>query len=189
MAKKNNVGSREVEPFQVRDPRPVLSDDALYLGDGGRVTCGKHAGNSARYSGRGLSGKRVVRVTEADRAEWLREIGEPIACEDCRPIVADAEGQESEAPHPATLVDEWLGGDLVLFQRYRVDDPRTVSEICADAERRAYWPNGLRVTEDQIERIPGGETLRAICQRERLTVLRFATEADAERTIESEVQP
>ena len=31
------------------DPKPVLRDDALCLGDNGRCFCGAHAGKSARY--------------------------------------------------------------------------------------------------------------------------------------------
>lgn len=41
---------------------PTLHDTAVYLGDNGRTFCGEHAGVSARYSGRDLSGHPVIRL-------------------------------------------------------------------------------------------------------------------------------
>lgn len=72
------------------DPKPVLKDDVLYFGDNGRCFCGKHAGASARYSGRTISGHRVHRVNDRDREEWRREVGYLPACETCR---SDAQTQ------------------------------------------------------------------------------------------------
>jgi len=46
-------------------PQPVLDAGSLYLGDNGRCFCGAHAGHSAKYSGRDLSGQQVLRVTPA----------------------------------------------------------------------------------------------------------------------------
>lgn len=54
-----------------------LSPTALYLGDNGRCFCGEHAGSSAKYTGRDISGQRVMKVTDAMcKAEGIR-----LACE------------------------------------------------------------------------------------------------------------
>ena len=64
---------------------PVLRDDALYLGDNGRCFCGRlhHAGMTAHFTGRDLSGQPVHRVTEADQRE-ARRLGVVLACETCQ---------------------------------------------------------------------------------------------------------
>ena len=69
----------------IEDPTPVLREDELYLGDNGRCFCGRlhHAGMTAFYTGRDLSGQRVHRVTEVDQREARRE-GVTLACEGCR---------------------------------------------------------------------------------------------------------
>jgi len=69
----------------VKDPEPVLREDALYLGDGGRCFCGRlhHAGMAAHFTGRDLSGQRAHRVTEVDQRE-ARRVGVVLACEGCR---------------------------------------------------------------------------------------------------------
>jgi len=66
------------------EPAPVLREDALYLGDNGRCFCGRlhHAGMTAHFTGRDLSGQLVHRVTEADQRE-ARRMGETLACEAC----------------------------------------------------------------------------------------------------------
>lgn len=51
-------------------PKPKLKDDALYFGDNGRCFCGAHAGMTARYTGRDLSGQRVERITPRVVAEY-----------------------------------------------------------------------------------------------------------------------
>jgi hypothetical protein len=48
------------------EPKPVLQDHALYVGDNGRVLHGKCSGNSARYTGRDLSGQKVFKLTKAE---------------------------------------------------------------------------------------------------------------------------
>ena len=62
---------------------PVLKPLALYFTDNGRIVCGTHAGASAKYTGRDISGQKVLRVTKAAAARWLSDVGEPIQCEDC----------------------------------------------------------------------------------------------------------
>lgn len=58
--------------FVPADPRPVLDDATLYFGAGGRVTCGRHAGASARFTGRTIHGERVEPVRDEDRADLRR---------------------------------------------------------------------------------------------------------------------
>jgi hypothetical protein len=65
------------------EPTPVLRDDEIYLGDNGRCGRLQHAGMTAHYTGRELSGQRVHRVTEADQRE-ARHMGVTLACEGCR---------------------------------------------------------------------------------------------------------
>ena len=67
------------------EPAPVLREDALYLGDNGRCFCGRlhHAGMTAHFTGRDLSGQRVHRVTEADQRE-ARRMRVTLECESCR---------------------------------------------------------------------------------------------------------
>ncbi len=69
-------------------PKSVLKDDALYLGDGGHCFCGRHAGMTARFTGRDLSGQRVYRLTATDIAETHREYGVVLRCEMCPPPAA-----------------------------------------------------------------------------------------------------
>jgi len=69
------------------EPGPVLRDEGLYLDGGGRLTCGLHAGCSARYTGYDIGGARVLRVTPAMARQMEREMadlgGYRVACEDC----------------------------------------------------------------------------------------------------------
>ena len=46
--------------------KPVLKDDALYVGDNGRVYHGLCSGMSARFTGRDISGQKVERITEPE---------------------------------------------------------------------------------------------------------------------------
>lgn len=68
----NRILGRDVSPGG-------LSTSALYLGDNGRAFCGKLrcAGTSAHFTGRDLSGQRVMRLSAAQ----AREHG--IKCERC----------------------------------------------------------------------------------------------------------
>lgn len=68
----------------MRNPKPVLRSDDLYIGDNGRIYHGRCSGFSARYTGRDISGQRVELVTTEDRLLWAREIGTPMVCEKCR---------------------------------------------------------------------------------------------------------
>ena len=59
------------------NPKPKLNESTLYLGDNGRCFCGalRCAGMTARFTGRDLSGQRVLplvgKTLDAARAEGL----------------------------------------------------------------------------------------------------------------------
>ncbi len=61
-------------------PVPVLDPDTIYLGDNGRVFCGRHAGMSATYTGRDISGQPVVALDRAT-CEALGEDTDLLRCE------------------------------------------------------------------------------------------------------------
>lgn len=62
----------------------MLKPSALYIGDNGRIACGKHCGTTAQLTGRDLGGTEMIEVTPAIAAEWRKRLeGEAIACEDC----------------------------------------------------------------------------------------------------------
>lgn len=63
----------------------VLRERDLYLGDNGRVFCGRlHcAGSSAYATGTTISGHPVERITVADARAWHRELGSWPRCEGC----------------------------------------------------------------------------------------------------------
>jgi hypothetical protein len=63
-------------------PTPVLTPRALYLGDNGRCFCYRHGGATATYSGRGLSGQPVKRMTTKD-VRTAQVMGWTPACETC----------------------------------------------------------------------------------------------------------
>ena len=66
-----------------RGMRPVVDDGKLYLGDNGRCLCGAHLGNSARYTGRDISGQKVEELTIASAREAIRIYGWDPECETC----------------------------------------------------------------------------------------------------------
>lgn len=66
------------------EPKKLLKDGAVYVGDNGRLTCSSCSGHSATYSGRDLSGHPVERVTVEDVAEWPADLG-VMTCE-CKKV-------------------------------------------------------------------------------------------------------
>jgi len=46
---------------------------ALYFTDNGRIVCGEHLGMTARFTGRDISGQRIVAVKPRDLAEFARQ--------------------------------------------------------------------------------------------------------------------
>lgn len=76
-----------------KDPEPKLRPTALYLGDGGVCFCGRHAGMTAQYTGRDISGQRVLRIDtrgdltiSADGRISVVIDGETLACETCAEV-------------------------------------------------------------------------------------------------------
>ena len=59
--------------------QPVLEDDALYIGDNGRVYHGRCSGMSARFTGQDISGQKVERITEYE----IQAAPELWQCERC----------------------------------------------------------------------------------------------------------
>ena len=77
---------KEADMKTMKEPRSVLRDGWLYIGDNGRMLCGRHSGMSARYTGRDISGQKVARVKAEEVAAYCAETGEDpsiFACEDC----------------------------------------------------------------------------------------------------------
>lgn len=69
----------------MQDPKPKLKPDVLYVGDNGRLFCGKLscAGMSSHFTGRDISGQKVVKCTKEDAADWHQaQLGIP-ECEGC----------------------------------------------------------------------------------------------------------
>jgi len=65
---------------------PVLRDDTLYLGDNGRCFCGEMrcAGMTPYFTGRDLSGQRVLRITSEMADRMARDGGQTWpTCEMC----------------------------------------------------------------------------------------------------------
>ena len=79
----------------MNDPKPVLKDDTLYIGDNGACYCGKHSGCSARFTGHDISGQKVDPVSPADQRYYVEMMGHEIACESC--------GQISSTIHAPSL--------------------------------------------------------------------------------------
>ena len=68
----------------------VLEASRLYMGDNGRITCGRWqcAGSTAHATGRDLSGHPVEPVDAALVEEWRRELGRLPSCEGCGQVHA-----------------------------------------------------------------------------------------------------
>ena len=60
----------------------MLDESKLYLCDNGACYCGAHCGNTARYTGRDISGQKVTPITPEDLRECLSAGWEP-TCEKC----------------------------------------------------------------------------------------------------------
>lgn len=63
--------------------KPVLKDDAVYFTDNGRILHGKCCGMSARYTGRDISGQKVMKVTPAIERQCREQYGFTPICETC----------------------------------------------------------------------------------------------------------
>lgn len=64
-----------------RSRLPVLLPFRVYSGDNGQLICTQCAGQTALFTGRDLSGRKLVPMTDADAIHWGQVMGEPLACE------------------------------------------------------------------------------------------------------------
>ena len=64
-----------------------MIEKPLYLTDNGALLCREHLGATARYTGRDISGQRIHRLTDAERAYMVRECGR-CECETCHAIAS-----------------------------------------------------------------------------------------------------
>ncbi len=70
------------------NPKPILDPSALYFGDNGRCHCGdpRCAGMTAAYTGKGLDGGPVVKLTASALLadpDWEYQDVERLRCEGC----------------------------------------------------------------------------------------------------------
>lgn len=65
----------------IKEPKPKLKDGIIYSADNGMLICLHCAGQSAKYSGRDLSGQRVQACGDLDNREWIKFFGKPLSCE------------------------------------------------------------------------------------------------------------
>lgn len=75
-------------------PTPALDPGLLYVGDNGRLFCGKLrcAGTTAYITGHDLSGQALDVFDDAYAAEWRADIGAEACCEGCKqPYVSRGE--------------------------------------------------------------------------------------------------
>ncbi len=64
---------------------PKLSEDVLYFGDNGRIFCGsvRCSGATAHFTGRGISGQKVEKISWPDAGAFQVSTGSWPACELC----------------------------------------------------------------------------------------------------------
>lgn len=94
------------------DLKPILLDDELYLGDNGRCFCGKHAGASARYTGRDISGQEVLHLTKTVLERALRDDQPLPECETCTAQTRAALAEQNPNPTPVESNEETKGEQL-----------------------------------------------------------------------------
>ena len=62
-------------------PTPVLKPGIIYSGDNGQRICACCAGQSALYTGRDRSGKKVMAIQISETVEWKKHFGKDLSCE------------------------------------------------------------------------------------------------------------
>jgi hypothetical protein len=62
-------------------PEPKLKEGVIYYGDNGRRICVKCAGQTAKFTGRDTSGKRVRAATLDDALGWQEMFMRHLSCE------------------------------------------------------------------------------------------------------------
>jgi len=86
MARGNDGLRRLQHRMMVNPPTYVARDETpLYLCDNGALLCENHLGATERVTGRDLSGQKIHRLTDAERAYMVREAGRG-ECETCGAI-------------------------------------------------------------------------------------------------------
>lgn len=65
----------------IQDPKPALKPGVIYSADNGMRICLQCAGNSAKFTGRDISGQRVIRIPVAETVDWKSMFGEDLSCE------------------------------------------------------------------------------------------------------------
>lgn len=79
------VAERKVKPGDlpaaVPGLTPVLKAGVIYAADNGRLICLKCAGQSAKFTGRDISGQAVEVMTAEHNAAWVGEFDSPMVCE------------------------------------------------------------------------------------------------------------
>ena len=71
-----------------RASRFTADADAIYLTDNGASRCGSHLGVTAQFSGRDISGQRILRLCATDAAWWQQhnDAGNLPMCETCKKV-------------------------------------------------------------------------------------------------------
>lgn len=64
-----------------KQPKVFLKPGTIYGADNGQRICLHCAGQSAKVTGRDISGQKVEEFTEADASEWLTMTGRVLTCE------------------------------------------------------------------------------------------------------------
>ncbi len=65
----------------IKAPHIALKPGTIYSADNGERICLHCAGNSAKFTGRDLSGMHVTPMTAADAVEWDLAFAKPLSCE------------------------------------------------------------------------------------------------------------
>lgn len=75
------TASKTTYKIAITDPKPKLKPGAIYSADNGMRICLKCAGNSAKFTGRDISGQRVIRIPVAETVDWKAMFGRDLSCE------------------------------------------------------------------------------------------------------------
>ena len=62
-------------------PKPVLKPGFIYSGDNGMRVCVECAGFSSKFTGRDISGRRVIKMPIRETVEWRKSFGRDLSCE------------------------------------------------------------------------------------------------------------
>lgn len=62
-------------------PKPKLKEGVIYFADNGRRICLKCAGQTAKFTGRDISGQRVRAATIEDAIAWQEMFMQRLSCE------------------------------------------------------------------------------------------------------------